>query len=384
MQVRVNERHSKAKAVIGSGFFIRPQGLLITNYHVVDDLVLYPERYVGEVRTVKNRTYPLEVVNVDVIYDLALIKIGYNNKKHFKINDVPLHKGEPLYSMGNPQDLGFLIVEGTYNGFIDVSMYERIHFIGSINSGMSGGPAVTTDGKLAGVNVRSRGRQLSSIVPAKYVERLLLNTDQQDPNQTLDFKEIIGRQLTENQSSYIRRFLKSSFDKVVLGNFQLPSRFSDDFKCWGNVRDKENEGFRSFSHNCYLGDHILISSKHKTSKIFSKHLLIENKNLNTLQFFKLYQKYFKADYGKLTASGEDVTNFSCHQDNIINNDIPLEAIFCVRAYKKFEGLYDLVLRVAALDRKDRGLLSTVVVAGVSFENARRFALKYLKEIRWHE
>ena len=51
-----------------------------------------------------------------------------------------LPKGERLYSMGNPLDLGFTIVEGTYNGPVERSYNERIHFSGAINPGMSGGP----------------------------------------------------------------------------------------------------------------------------------------------------------------------------------------------------------------------------------------------------
>ena len=45
--------------------------------------------------------------------------------------------------MGNPLDLGFTIVEGTYNGFVEKSYNPRMHFTGAINPGMSGGPAVT-------------------------------------------------------------------------------------------------------------------------------------------------------------------------------------------------------------------------------------------------
>ena len=51
-----------------------------------------------------------------------------------------LPKGERIYAMGNPLDLGFTIVEGTYNGLVDKSYDERIHFSGAINPGMSGGP----------------------------------------------------------------------------------------------------------------------------------------------------------------------------------------------------------------------------------------------------
>jgi S1-C subfamily serine protease len=53
--------------------------------------------------------------------------------------------------IGNPLDLGFTIVEGTYNGLVDKSYDERIHFSGSINPGMSGGPVAAATGASSGV-----------------------------------------------------------------------------------------------------------------------------------------------------------------------------------------------------------------------------------------
>ena len=55
--------------------------------------------------------------------------------------------------MGNPHDLGMSIVEGTYNGLLEKSLYRKIHFSGALNGGMSGGPALSrSSGKLVGLN----------------------------------------------------------------------------------------------------------------------------------------------------------------------------------------------------------------------------------------
>src|SRR5207244_5418991 len=48
VQIRVTEKGSGAKAVIGSGFFADHAGRMVTNYHVVSKLVLHPDRYVAE------------------------------------------------------------------------------------------------------------------------------------------------------------------------------------------------------------------------------------------------------------------------------------------------------------------------------------------------
>ena len=55
--------------------------------------------------------------------------------------------------MGNPHDLGMTIIEGTYNGLIQTSRFQKILFSGSLNSGMSGGPAMDDKGRVIGVGV---------------------------------------------------------------------------------------------------------------------------------------------------------------------------------------------------------------------------------------
>ena len=60
------------------------------------------------------------------------------------------------------------------------------------------------------------------------------------------------------------------------------------------------------------------------------------------------------------------------------------AVHCGGGSNHRFGLYDMVLRVASLGNSESGLMSTLVIAGISFRNARRFALKYLKEISWKE
>jgi len=66
----------------------------------------------------------------------------------------------------------------------------------------------------------------------------------------------------------------------------------------------------------------------------------------------------------------------------MQNAMTLKAVMCLRAYKKLPGLYDAVLRAATLDKNDTGVQTTLVLAGVSYENATRFGRKYLESISW--
>ncbi len=118
IKIQLVEKNSGAKAVIGSGFFVDPDGRIITNYHVVSKMVLHPDRYRAELVETAGELRPLSVLSVDVINDLALVRVEANGVPFFTIADREPQQGTRLYSMGYPLDIGLSIVEGTYNGLM--------------------------------------------------------------------------------------------------------------------------------------------------------------------------------------------------------------------------------------------------------------------------
>ncbi|MEC4672939.1 MAG: serine protease, partial [Nitrospirota bacterium] len=161
VQVRIVEASSGAKSTVGSGFFVSSHGHIVTNYHVVALLIHKPDQYRGEIVHHDDHTSPLTLLNFDAIHDLAIVQTDRPQSSFFQLHTKSMDKGKRVYSMGNPWDLGMTIVEGTYSGLLERTLYEKIHFTGSLNAGMSGGPAVTSDGEVIGVNVASAGDQLS-------------------------------------------------------------------------------------------------------------------------------------------------------------------------------------------------------------------------------
>ena len=61
---------------MGSGFVVGADGLAITNYHVVSSLVLDPERFVAQAVGTGGGNDELDVLKVDVLNDLALIRLN--------------------------------------------------------------------------------------------------------------------------------------------------------------------------------------------------------------------------------------------------------------------------------------------------------------------
>src|SRR5437764_302243 len=74
VRIEVVETASAAKASVGTGFFASSRGHIVTNYHVVSKLIHSPDRYRIEVTGASALTGPAEVLGVDVVYDLAVLR----------------------------------------------------------------------------------------------------------------------------------------------------------------------------------------------------------------------------------------------------------------------------------------------------------------------
>ena len=84
-------------------------------------------------------------------YDLALLRIrGYKTPfiKPAKINEIAL--GDPLYAIGNPLSFDHSVTSGIFSGRRD----NMIQTNAQISPGNSGGPLITKNGRVIGVNTK--------------------------------------------------------------------------------------------------------------------------------------------------------------------------------------------------------------------------------------
>ncbi|MCK5359267.1 MAG: trypsin-like peptidase domain-containing protein, partial [Gammaproteobacteria bacterium] len=173
LQVKVIDKASGNKSTIGSGFQVSSSGVIATNYHVVSDFILDPEKYSIEVLDHNDKAIDATLINFDIVHDLALLKIKNLEMSALNLSQTQPSQGNRIYSMGNPHDLGMTIIEGTYNGLVEGSRYQKYLFSGSLNSGMSGGPVLNNAGDVIGVNVSKGGEQISFLVPVKHLKALM-------------------------------------------------------------------------------------------------------------------------------------------------------------------------------------------------------------------
>jgi len=143
----------------GSGFFVSPDGYLLTNAHVVANstrirvMVSAPDGAKGAAP----REYSAKVIGTDADNDLALLKVDIEAVPFFDLaRDAAAHQGQLVLAYGSPMGLAQSASLGLVSA-IDRQLAPDdprifIQTDASMNPGNSGGPLVDLDGKLLGVN----------------------------------------------------------------------------------------------------------------------------------------------------------------------------------------------------------------------------------------
>ena len=383
LKIQVVEKNSGAKAVIGSGFFVNPNGQIITNYHVISKLVLHSERYRAELVETSGATRELSLLAIDVINDLALVSTDAKNVPFFTITTQSLRQGTRIYAMGFPLDIGLSIVEGTYNGLMEHTLYEKIHFTAPINPGMSGGPAINASGEVVGVNVSSMGEEVSFLVPSAAVAKLMKSAGpaKKSPN---DFLEDIRRQIVAHQNVFFTANFMRSGSSVRLGEYSLPSQLSPLFKCWGDSQHPENYSYYFVDHSCSTDDEIFISEEQSSGSIHFSHRYITNKGMNRFRFNNLYSESFGSRKQGARGNEEEVTKFECKSGMVRHGGITFKTAFCARGYRKLNGLYDVIFKAAVIGSDLHGLQTELEISGVSYDKAVELTKGYLERIKWEK
>ena len=391
VQIRTLLLAAGRQSSLGSGFLVTADGLAITNYHVVSRFALDPRTYRLEYLAPDGAKGPLQLLAVDVAHDLAVVRLDRAGLPHFEFDARALAgtlpKGERIYAMGNPLDLGFTIVEGTYNGLVDKSYDERIHFSGSINPGMSGGPVAAADGRVVGVNVAKRldGEQVGFLVPARYAAQLLERARQGPPLAIDKAREEVGRQLGTWQAAFYDALKAGGFRSAAIGPYSGLESAVPWVTCWASTNADALPRPRTSVNTtrCTTATGIFVSDRILTGRVDFTQSYYRAVDLNAFQFAKeLSQRAAGFD----PRGGRRLTAQECRDDfvNARAGGPALRATWCMRAYREFEGLYDVTLIALTQDRDREALLSTLTMQGVSHANAVSLGRRFLEAIEWRQ
>ena len=136
---------------LGSGFIISPDGLILTNAHVVDGA----QEVV--VKLTDRREFKAKVLGVDKQSDIAVIRIDARNLPVVQIGDPSTVKvGEPVLAIGAPYGFDNTatagIVSAKSRSLPDDNYVPFLQTDVAVNPGNSGGPLFNLRGEVIGIN----------------------------------------------------------------------------------------------------------------------------------------------------------------------------------------------------------------------------------------
>ncbi len=174
---------------IGSGFIVSPDGLVVTNKHVVANMdkgvkykVILKDNTEYEVKKIwRDPLNDLAILKIDPKKKLDVVQLGDSNK--LKVGQLAIAIGTALgefrhtVTVGVISGLGRGIVAGDQMGGMMERLDNVIQTDAAINPGNSGGPLVNSAGQVIGVDVAvsQQGQNIGFAIPINVVKESLAN-----------------------------------------------------------------------------------------------------------------------------------------------------------------------------------------------------------------
>lgn len=170
----------KVERGLGSGVIVNSDGLILTNYHVIESA----DRI--QIMLTDGREREAKLIGFDEATDLALLSINAESlpaANFANINSVSI--GDIVLAIGNPYGIGQTVTQGIVSALgrygLNLNAYENyIQTDAAINEGNSGGALINTDGEVIGINSglysRSGGSTgIGFAIPINVVEFVMQN-----------------------------------------------------------------------------------------------------------------------------------------------------------------------------------------------------------------
>ena len=159
----------------GSGFSVFEEGVIVTNYHVIED---FPARI--EIETETGQKCDITGgIGASAERDIAILLYQHRNTNIeiplLQVGDsVQLKKGEKVIAIGSPKGFTNTVSSGIFSGQANIEYNPYIQFTASISHGSSGGALFNNDGKVIGITTLSHmdGQNLNFAIPIEFAKSL--------------------------------------------------------------------------------------------------------------------------------------------------------------------------------------------------------------------
>lgn len=155
----------------GSGFFVSPDGVVITNEHVIADA------YDLRITDYRGATFAVDgIIARDDKADLAAIKVAAKSEiPHLELERSTPRAGERILAIGHPRGLSNSVSDGIISAVRELNGRKLIQMTAPISPGSSGGPVLSNDGRVVGVSTFYifDGQNLNFAVSAETIADLL-------------------------------------------------------------------------------------------------------------------------------------------------------------------------------------------------------------------
>ena len=165
----------KTDVGLGSGVIVEPQGLIITNFHVIRGATRV------EVKNASGTSMTAEVIRTNELQDLAVLRPAGDIGPGVQLVDDaagPPEIGAPVFAIGSPFGFQNTVTAGIVSAFRDDNGRPVIQFDAPVNPGNSGGGLFNLEGRLIGIPTSIQSPipgnvGLGFAVPASRVRQML-------------------------------------------------------------------------------------------------------------------------------------------------------------------------------------------------------------------
>lgn len=222
----------------GSGFSAFDKGIILTNYHVIEN---WPD-HVEIVTERGEKCVVTGCVGVSIERDIAILYYNDNNVD-FELPVLPmnssdvLQKGEKVVAIGSPLGITNVVSTGVFSGYAKIGDATDIQFTASISSGSSGGALFNNKGDVIGITYASitEGQNVNFAVPIEFAETLW-KTEWQDRS---PFESFYDSLVPHYSVDY------------VLRNFQALSNVEFYLDFWASSCGETADGIVGFCASSY-------------------------------------------------------------------------------------------------------------------------------------